>query len=667
MSTTLRCSATVLGLLVLGLLLRQSANTSFDAGGGMADWFPFRLEAALLLVVLALLILDLAIERVRSRLERDLAHNRDRFQQLTDHVQEVFWLVGRPGRTMLYVSPAYATVWGHSCESLYRNPQQWLESIVPDQRDRISAEMPLQSEGGYDVEYQIERPDGSRRWIHDRAFPIRDENGEVYRLAGLAMDITERKQLAAELVQRDRLLDMANRMARLGGWSLDLVENRLTLSDEACAIFDFPAGTRLSLEDILEYFPPEFRRQVASAVDSSIESGQAHDLEARIISASGLSRWIRIQSHPLLDENWQVVSLEGAIQDITDRKHASSMLAQGLQRFRDFADAMPNLVWTADASGRLDYGNRALEGFLGVDEDDGLLDDRWREAIATEDRPAYQRAWDRALGSGGRFVLECQLRRFDGKLRWHSIQATPVRDTQGTVVKWYGNAINIHERKINEQKAQELAERLAVTLESITDAFFTLDRDWRITYVNREAERLLQRSREQILRRTLWDCFPEAVNTEFEAAYRQAMDTGQKVRFEAFYQPLDFWVRVNVYPSHEGLAIYFQDITEQKDAESKQKRIRELENFRELAEQANKTKSRFLASMSHEIRTPINGIVGMIDVLNQTSLQDHQMEMVDIIRESSQSLLGIVDDILDFQKLRRESWSCTKPVFLQRR
>lgn len=451
--------------------------------------------------------------------------------------------------------------------------------------------------------------------------------------------------------QRKRLLDMASRMARLGGWSLDLAQDRVTLSDEACSILDLDTGTQLTLEEVLAFFPPEFRRVVSSAVTSSIEQGEVHDFEARIVSASGRSRWVRIQSHPLLDEAGQVVSLEGAVQDITERKHASSRLAQDLQRFRDFADAMPSLVWTADSRGRLDYGNRALRGFLGVDEDQGDLDDRWRDAIHSSSRAAYRQTWDKALESGGRFVLECQLRRFDGEPRWHSIQATPVRDGQDSVAKWYGNAINIHERKLNEQKAQELAERLAVTLESITDALFTLDLDWRITYVNREAERLLQRGRDQILRRTLWECFPATVNSEFETAYREAMETGQKKRFEAFYQPLGFWVRVNVYPSNEGLAIYFQDITEQKEAERKQKRIRELENFRKLAEQANETKSRFLASMSHEIRTPINGIVGMVDVLNQTSLQDHQLEMMDIIRESSQSLLGIVDDILDFSKI----------------
>lgn len=651
LTTSIHWIAIVLGILVLGLLLRQPVGTSDDISGSLAGRLPFWLEALLLSGVLGLLFLNVLIERVRGRLENELAQNCERFQQLTDHVQEVFWWVAPPGRTILYVSPAYADIWGHSRESLYRNPQQWFESIVPEHRDRIGAELPLQPEGGYDVEYQIERPDGSRRWIHDRAFPVYRDSGEVYRLAGLAMDITERKLLAAQLMQRDRLLTMAHRMARLGSWSLNVREDRMVLSDEACAIFELPAGATLSLERALSFYPPESRGKISAMMDRCLEQAQDYDVEVQVVGAAGRSLWVRAQGHPVFDDGGQVASLEGVIQDITDRKHVASMLNQGLQRFRDFADAMPNLVWTADTEGRLDYGNRALEGFLGLDQDDALLDDRWREAIDGLDRAAYQRAWDRALGSGGRIALECQLRRFDGQLRWHSIQATPVRDTHGAVVKWYGNATNIHERKLSEQRAQALAERLAVTLESITDALFTLNRNWQITYVNREAERLLQRSRDQILRRTLWECFPGTVNTEFEQAYREAMVSGDKIRFEAFYEPLDFWARVNVYPSEEGLAIYFQDITEQKEAERKQQRIRELENFREVAEQANETKSRFLASMSHEIRTPINGIVGMVDVLNQTSLHDHQVEMVNIIRESSQSLLGIVDDILDFSKI----------------
>ena len=96
---------------------------------------------------------------------------------------------------MLYVSPGYYQVWGRSCDSLYASPQSWLEAIHPDDRERVRvAARTQQVLGQYAEQYRILRPDGSIRWIRDRAFPILDATGTVYRVAGIAQDITELKR-----------------------------------------------------------------------------------------------------------------------------------------------------------------------------------------------------------------------------------------------------------------------------------------------------------------------------------------------------------------------------------------------------------------------------------------------------------------------------------------
>jgi PAS domain S-box-containing protein len=109
--------------------------------------------------------------------------------------------------------------------------------------------------------------------------------------------------------------------------------------------------------------------------------------------------------------------------------------------------------------------------------------------------------------------------------------------------------------------------RLARALEGMSDAFYTLDRQWRFTYVNAEAERLQQRSRAQLLGRSVWEVFPEAVGSAFDAAFHRAVETGQTAAFESYYPPLDLWVAVRVMPSDDGLAVYFLDISERRVAE----------------------------------------------------------------------------------------------------
>jgi two-component system cell cycle sensor histidine kinase/response regulator CckA len=140
----------------------------------------------------------------RKRAEETLRESEERFRQLAETINEVFWLSDPVSGQILYVSPAYETIWGQSCASLYASPLAWLEPIQAEDRERVrEAFATKQAVGGYDEEYRIVRPDGSVRWIHDRGFPVRDAAGAVYRVAGVAEDITERKRAEAE---RDELL-----------------------------------------------------------------------------------------------------------------------------------------------------------------------------------------------------------------------------------------------------------------------------------------------------------------------------------------------------------------------------------------------------------------------------------------------------------------------------
>ncbi len=152
-----------------------------------------------------LIIADITAQK---KVEESLRESETRFRQMAENIQEVFWMVDHrkeDGR-LLYVSPAYEKIWGKTCESLYENPATFLDVIHPEDRERvkINSRVLLES-GNYDEIYRIVREDGSQRWIRDRAFPIRNEAGEVYRVVGLAEDITERKQIESQFFQAQKM------------------------------------------------------------------------------------------------------------------------------------------------------------------------------------------------------------------------------------------------------------------------------------------------------------------------------------------------------------------------------------------------------------------------------------------------------------------------------
>jgi PAS domain S-box-containing protein len=150
----------------------------------------------------------------RIRAEREVRASEERFRQLAENIREVFYLTDLQSHRTLYISPAYEEVWGRTCQSLYEDMKSFLDSIHPDDRDAVLRA--YVSHSPFLREYRIFRPDGSMRWICDRGFPIRNEKGQVYRLAGIAEDITERKRAEHALQESQAALARVTRIATMG-------------------------------------------------------------------------------------------------------------------------------------------------------------------------------------------------------------------------------------------------------------------------------------------------------------------------------------------------------------------------------------------------------------------------------------------------------------------
>jgi PAS domain S-box-containing protein len=146
----------------------------------------------------------------RKRSEQALQSSEEQFRQLAENIREVFWVMPPSADEILYVSPAYESIWGRSCESLYRNLMSWAEAIHPGDAARAHATFGRQVQGeAIDSEYRIQTPEGEK-WIRDRAFPVRDGNGQLIRIVGLADEITERKRYEQELIRAREAADAAN-------------------------------------------------------------------------------------------------------------------------------------------------------------------------------------------------------------------------------------------------------------------------------------------------------------------------------------------------------------------------------------------------------------------------------------------------------------------------
>jgi PAS domain S-box-containing protein len=194
----------------------------------------------------------------RQRAQQALRASEERFRQLAQHIREVFWMSNVEKTEMIYVSPAYEEIWGQTCASLYAEPLKWLEAIHPDDRKRVQETLKKQASGEYDEIFRIIRSDGSIRWIQDRAFPIRDEAGKIYRLVGIADDITKRKQAWDALGESEARKRAIMHAALDGIITIDNQGRMIELNAAAEKIF---AHNRAKLigENVMEVVPPSFR------------------------------------------------------------------------------------------------------------------------------------------------------------------------------------------------------------------------------------------------------------------------------------------------------------------------------------------------------------------------------------------------------------------------
>jgi PAS domain S-box-containing protein len=187
-----------------------------------------------------------------------------------------------------------------------------------------------------------------------------------------------------------------------------------------------------------------------------------------------------------------------------------------------------------------------------------------REAFdfyAPEARPVVFEAFQRCARDGTPFDLE--LRMFTARERsvWVRAIGEAVRDEEGRIVRIQGAFQDLTRKHEAEEKDRRLMERLTATLEAVNEGFCLLTHDWRYSYLNREAERLLRRSRSELLGRVLWDEFPEAIGTIAEVELVRSLKHGVAVEFEIYYPPLKAWLEIRGLPAEDGLAIYFRDVT----------------------------------------------------------------------------------------------------------
>jgi PAS domain S-box-containing protein len=204
---------------------------------------------------------------------RILQESEERFRQLAENIDSVFWISPPDKKSVLYVSPAFETIWGITSQQLYERPQLWFESIHPDDQERIRQSSSSKRElGTYDEEYRVVQPSGKIRWIHNRAFPLRDAKGLVHRIVGIASDITDNKDVENQLRHNEEQSRAIIRGALDGFWLVDRSGHLLQVNNAYCAMSGYSEGELLK-KTIADVEAEESHEDVSVHLGKTIRQG----------------------------------------------------------------------------------------------------------------------------------------------------------------------------------------------------------------------------------------------------------------------------------------------------------------------------------------------------------------------------------------------------------
>ncbi|HSE83247.1 MAG TPA: PAS domain S-box protein, partial [Thermodesulfobacteriota bacterium] len=493
----------------------------------------------------------------------------------------------------------------------------------------------------FDLEKRYIRKDGEIIWIYLNCSIVTDADGKPVQFLTYIRDITQRKkaeealrkaydelemrvqertkelvkaneELQAEVIERMRVEEALRQSEQLyraigesinyGIWICDPEGKNIYASES------FLKLVGITQEECSEFgwgnvLHPDDAEATIEAWKQCARTGSFWEREHRFKGVDGKWHYVLARGVPIRDDKGEITCWVGINLDIDEMKQIEQALKHSEEQFRIVTEVMPQLVWTGNSEGSIDFCNSRFLSYTGLPMSE-IRGGGLPKAVHPEDRPSTFEAWHQSVKTGQEFQVEHRLRSADGEYRWFLTRALPLRDYTGQIVKWYGTSTDIQDRKRAEETLQRERELLQRIMDAIPVMITVYEPNTKVMRLNKEFGRLIGWSTEEARQVDLMEkCYPDPEYREMVREYMESLQEGWK-DLKIATKDGDFvessWSNIRLSDdTHIGIGI---DVRESKQAEDRLRALYELSEAVGRAETMEQVYEAALDTSKHTLR-----------------------------------------------------------------
>lgn len=272
-----------------------------------------------------------------------------------------------------------------------------------------------------------------------------EKNGKASGIMCTVYDVTSKVKARKKVETAEERARLATEIGEIATWDLNLQTKKLIYSDNILNFFGFEKGTKIIHEDIRNRIIPEDEHIVNEAFEQALKNG-IYKYEARILKLNHSIGWIKVRGRIFFDENNIPSKMIGTVMDVTAEKNMHQVLIKSEQKFRLLADSMPQIIWTSDILGNLNYFNETIYSYSGLSKEE-IEKNGWLQIVHPDDREENVKLWMESVKTGNDFLFIHRFKRYDGEYRWQLSRAIAQLDESGKITMWVGTSTDIEEQK----------------------------------------------------------------------------------------------------------------------------------------------------------------------------------------------------------------------------